>query len=144
MEANRATALGELADVIMARLAPDNGYDDDVALLLYRQPAPLELEFHADVGELAPSRAALRGWLTRAGVDADQTLDVLIAAGEALANAIEHGHRDDPAGTVRLRAIALADQLQLSIIDSGTWKTPAVVPSLHRGRGIGADARVDA
>ena len=77
----------------MARLEPADGYQDDVALLLYRQPAPLEMEFAADVGQLAPSRAALRGWLTQAGVKPDQTLDVLIATGEALANAIEHGHR---------------------------------------------------
>ena len=39
--------------------------------------------------QLAPSRAALRGWLTQAGVEPDQTLDVLIATGEALANAID-------------------------------------------------------
>lgn len=134
---NRATALDELADVIMSRLTPVNGYDDDVALLLYRQPAPLELEFPADVAELAPSRTALRTWLGSAGVDAEQTLDVLIAAGEALANAIEHGHRDLPGGTVRLKATAFADDLHVTVIDTGTWKAPADAPALHRGRGLG-------
>ncbi|BBX71229.1 SpoIIE family protein phosphatase [Mycolicibacterium psychrotolerans] len=134
---NRATALDELADVIMARLTPDGGYDDDVALLLYRQPAPLELEFPADVTELAGSRTALRGWLGSAGVGAEQTLDVLIAAGEALANAIEHGHRDHPGGTVRLQATAFADDLHVTVIDTGTWKAPADAPALHRGRGLG-------
>ncbi|KMO70956.1 SpoIIE family protein phosphatase [Mycolicibacterium chlorophenolicum] len=134
---NRATELDELADVIMSRLTPVNGYDDDVALLLYRQPAPLELEFPADVAELAPSRTALRTWLGSAGVDAEQTLDVLIAAGEALANAIEHGHRDLPGGTVRLQATAFADDLHVTVIDTGTWKAPADAPALHRGRGLG-------
>ena len=33
--------LGPLADQIMSRLAPPDGYQDDVALLLYRHPAPL-------------------------------------------------------------------------------------------------------
>ena len=134
---NRATGLDELADVIMARLTPANGYEDDVALLLYRQPAPLELEFPADVTELANSRTALRSWLGSAGVDAEQTLDVLIAAGEALANAIEHGHRDLPGGRVRLEATAFADDLHVTVADTGTWKAPADAPALHRGRGLG-------
>ncbi|AFM16429.1 PAS/PAC sensor hybrid histidine kinase [Mycolicibacterium chubuense NBB4] len=133
---NRATALDELANVIMARLAPADGYHDDVALLLYRQPAPLDLQIPADVGELAGSRTGLRSWLSRAGVNPEQSLDVLIAAGEALANAIEHGHRDRRDGTVRLRAVALPDRVHLTVADSGQWKMPAAVPSVHRGRGI--------
>lgn len=133
---NRATALDELATAIMARLAPADGYQDDVALLLYRQPAPLDLDMAANVEELAASRTLLRGWLESAGVPADQALDVLIAVGEALANAIEHGHRDSPNGRVRLRAIALPDRLQLTVIDTGSWKAPAEIPAIHRGRGI--------
>ena len=41
----RASTLDDLADQIMSRLAPSGGYQDDVALLLYRHPAPLELNF---------------------------------------------------------------------------------------------------
>ncbi|MGE2834821.1 SpoIIE family protein phosphatase [Mycobacterium sp. SMC-4] len=133
---NRATDLEKLADVIMSRLAPGDGYHDDVAVLLYRQPAPLDVTIPADVGELAPCRAALRDWLDCAGLDTEQVLDVLIAAGEALANAIEHGHRDLPDGTVRLHAVATSDTLYLTVADTGRWKTPAAVPLLHRGRGI--------
>ena len=47
-------------------------------------------------------------------MDADQTLNILIAAGEALANAIEHGHRHYPGGTVTLRATHLADRVDVS------------------------------
>jgi anti-sigma regulatory factor (Ser/Thr protein kinase) len=72
--------------------------------------------------------------LDRAGVNADQSLEVLIAAGEALANAIEHGHRHHAEGTIRLRATALADRLQVTVIDGGSWKPP--VAAAHRGRGI--------
>lgn len=107
-----------------------------MALLQYRQPVPLDVEIAADVDELASARAALRRWLTRAGVDADQTLNVLVAAGEALANAIEHGHRDHPDGTVRMRATARADQLHVTVVDTGSWKPPHPVPASHRGRGI--------
>ena len=44
-------------------LAPAGGYDDDVALLLYRHPGPLEMDFPAESTQLAPVRTALRGWL---------------------------------------------------------------------------------
>ena len=134
--ANRGTALDELADVIMTGLAPDSGYDDDVALLLYRQPGPLELDITADVGELAPSRAALRTWLGSAGVSKEQTLDVLIAVGEAMANAVEHGHRDDPGGTVSLHASWFADLLRVTIRDTGRWKPQSATPDVTRGRGL--------
>ena len=133
---NGDTALEGLADEIMSRLAPSDGYQDDVALLLYRQPAPLEVEFPADPAELAPTRAALRGWLTRAGVDSEQTLDVLIAVGEAVANSIEHGHRERLEGTVSLRATAVADRLHLTVVDTGSWKPSQPDPNSHRGRGI--------
>jgi anti-sigma regulatory factor (Ser/Thr protein kinase) len=133
---NRATALDELANVIMAQLTPANGYHDDVALLLYRQPAPLELDLAADVNELAASRTALRAWMDKVGITPEQALDVLIAVGEALSNAIEHGHRNRPDGRVRLRAIALPDRLHVSVTDNGDWKIPTDLPSLHRGRGV--------
>ncbi|RAV10049.1 histidine kinase [Mycolicibacterium sp. GF69] len=136
LENHPTSTLDDLADEIMSRLAPRYGYQDDVAMLLYRQPAPLELEFTAAAGELAEARAALRKWLVQAGVDPTQTLDVLIATGEALANAVEHGHRDHPEGTVSLRATALADRLHLMVVDTGAWKTPHFDPAAHRGRGI--------
>ncbi|MGO4443279.1 SpoIIE family protein phosphatase [Mycobacterium sp. 2YAF39] len=133
---NRDTALEGLADEIMSRLAPSDGYQDDVALLLYRQPAPLEVEIPADPGHLSSTRATLRSWLTRAGLDAEQTLDVLIAVGEAVSNSIEHGHREQTGGTVSLRAIVLADRLHLTVVDTGSWIPPQDDPNSHRGRGL--------
>jgi anti-sigma regulatory factor (Ser/Thr protein kinase) len=120
----------------MSRLAPDGGYQDDVAMLLYRHPAPLDLTFPADASQLAPTRKALRSWLTRARLNPDQAMDVLIATGEAVANAIEHGHRHRPGGTIALDAIALVDEVQLTITDTGSWKTPQPEANPHRGRGI--------
>lgn len=49
-------------------------------------------------------------------------MEVLVAAGEAVANAIEHGHRDGMPGTVSVRATALVDLVELIITDTGTWK----------------------
>ncbi|WP_155726232.1 SpoIIE family protein phosphatase, partial [Mycobacterium avium] len=51
----RGSSLDELATRIMSAVAPSGGYQDDVVLLLYRHPAPLELNFPADVNQLAPA-----------------------------------------------------------------------------------------
>lgn len=133
---HRGDTLDVLVDRLMTTLAPPDGYRDDVAVLVYRQPAALELDLGADVGQLAQSRHALRDWLDEAGAGADEALDVLIAVGEALANAIEHGHRDNPEGTVHLHAVVVAERVYVTITDTGSWKTPQAVPARHRGRGL--------
>ncbi|GIH94295.1 SpoIIE family protein phosphatase [Planobispora siamensis] len=126
----------ELATHVMTRLEPERGFSDDVALLLYRQPAPLEVAFPADSAQLAPVRKALRDWLGRCDLSSAMVQRVLVAAGEACANAIEHGHRQAPGRTVRLRAVATAGDLHLTVVDSGRWKTPQPEANSHRGRGI--------
>ncbi|OBJ88517.1 histidine kinase [Mycobacterium gordonae] len=136
VQSGRAQTLEEVADQLMSQLEPGGGYPDDVAMLLYRQPAPFALEFAADASHLADSRNALRGWLTRAGVEPNQIQDVLIATGEAVANAIEHGHRDRRVGTVSLRATAIVDRLRVTVTDTGAWKAPAHTADFSRGRGI--------
>jgi PAS domain S-box-containing protein len=128
--------LDDLASQIMSQLAPDGGYQDDVALLFYRQPAPLHMSISADARHLASTRTALRSWFTQAGVNPEQSLDLLIASGEALANAIEHGYRHHPDGTVRLTATALVDGVEITITDAGSWKTPLPAANPQRGRGI--------
>lgn len=94
------------------------------------------MNFAVDASDLAPGRATLRSWLTKAGVDPGQIQDVLIATGEAVANAIEHGHRDRPEGTISLRASAVGDGLQVTVTDTGVWKPPHTVIHGNRGRGI--------
>ncbi|WP_410567600.1 SpoIIE family protein phosphatase [Amycolatopsis sp. cmx-4-61] len=126
----------ELADKLMTELAPAAGYEDDVAVLLYRQPGPLAIGFPADAGQLAPTRQALRGWLERCGLDTEQIQNVLVATGEAVANAIEHGHRDTPGGAIRLNAAAFVDQVHVTITDTGTWQPPQPSANSRRGRGM--------
>jgi PAS domain S-box-containing protein len=132
----RAASLEDLATGVMSGMAPETGFDDDVALLLYRHPGPLEIEFPAEPGKLSPVRSALRTWLARCGVDTATAQNVLVAAGEACANAIEHGHRFRPGGRIWLRAAATADELQLTVTDGGHWKTPDPAANPHRGRGL--------
>ncbi|NEC65313.1 SpoIIE family protein phosphatase [Streptomyces sp. SID9727] len=137
LQAGRDTAVDDLATDVMAHLAPAGGYDDDVALLLYRHPAPLEMSFPAESGQLAPVRKALRGWLDQCDLPPGTVQNVLVAAGEACANAIEHGHRDAPGDTVYFRAEASVGNLRLTIADTGRWKVPQPELNAHRGRGMG-------
>ncbi|MEU8198440.1 SpoIIE family protein phosphatase [Microbispora amethystogenes] len=132
----RDAAVDDLATQVMVRLAPADGYDDDVALLLYRHPAPLEMAFPAESSQLAPVRRALRTWLAQCDLPAQTIQNVLVAAGEACANAIEHGHRDAPGDIVRLRAEAFVDNLRLVVADTGRWKSPKAEENTHRGRGV--------
>ncbi|MFJ6698349.1 SpoIIE family protein phosphatase [Streptomyces sp. NPDC091272] len=132
----RDTTVDDLASEVMSRLAPAGGYDDDVALLLYRHPAPLEVTFPAESSQLAPVRSALRSWLNECELPPHTMQSVLVAAGEACANAVEHGHRHTPGKSIRLRAEAMVDTLRLSVADSGRWKTPRPEANAHRGRGV--------
>ncbi|MFJ1765723.1 SpoIIE family protein phosphatase [Amycolatopsis sp. NPDC088138] len=132
----RVDPVEDLAGQLMSSLSPAAGYDDDVALLLYRHPGPLEVSFPAEAGELGHVRRTLRTWLGQCQLDAQQAQNILVAAGEACANAVEHGHRDTPGDLVRLRAEAFADRLRLTVADTGRWKNADVVPDSHRGHGI--------
>ncbi|MGW2309323.1 SpoIIE family protein phosphatase [Actinomadura luteofluorescens] len=125
----------ELATHIMTTMAPPDGYDDDVALMLYRHPAPLDVSFPAESSQLAPLREALRGWLAQCQLPRRTAQGVLVAAGEACANAVEHGRPGAGAHTVRLRAEAFVDQVHLTIADTGRWKPPGGGADLNRGRG---------
>ncbi|MEU1080295.1 SpoIIE family protein phosphatase [Streptomyces sp. NPDC005908] len=136
MQEGRDMPVEDLASTVMSRLAPAGGYDDDVALLLYRHPAPLEITFPAESSQLAPVRKALRSWLAQCDLPPNTVQNVLVAAGEACANAIEHGHRNAPGEDVRLRAVALVDTLRVTVADSGRWKVPQPEINAHRGRGM--------
>ena len=90
----------------------------------------------ADPARLAGSRNLLREWLTAAGVGAEPCADILLAVGEATANATEHSVVGAP-GRVEITVDARfsGDRLQISVSDTGRWK-PAPVASGHRGHGM--------
>lgn len=135
VQRSRTGTLEEVASQTMAGVAPPAGYQDDVVLLLHRHPSPLELTFPARADELGPARAQLRRWLAKAEVTPEQSMGVLIAAGEAVANAVEHGHRHAPDGLLTLNATALVNRIEVTVADSGTWKLPQPHANTHRGRG---------
>ena len=59
-----------VADHVMSAMTPAAGYEDDVAVLIYRHPpAPLTVQVAADDPScLALLRARLRQWLPAAGI----------------------------------------------------------------------------
>jgi PAS domain S-box-containing protein len=119
-----------VADHVMSAMAPEAGYDDDVALLVYRRPAaPLTVRVPAsDPSCLAVLRARLREWLPAAGIGAPLASDIMIAAGEAVGNAFEHATAGRPAGAapvqITLTARASHAMVELVIADNGRWRPP--------------------
>ncbi|SCF09124.1 Anti-sigma regulatory factor (Ser/Thr protein kinase) [Micromonospora viridifaciens] len=96
----------------------------------------------ADPGLLAPTRERLRGWLHALGVDEWDVETVLIATGEACANAIEHGYGFAVGGITTLRAELRDDLLEIEVRDHGGWREVPATPGTDRGRGRLIMARV--
>lgn len=124
---------GELAGRLIAGHVDPPGI---VAALYRHPPEPMSITLPAEPSNLAVSRGRLRQWLSEAGVDPDSSADVLLAVGEAAANATEHA----VAGTdhevqLRVSAALSGNILMLTVSDNGRWKPAAVRPG-HRGHGL--------
>lgn len=91
---------------------------------------PLSLSITA-ARELAHARAALRGWLPTS-IPVAQNDEVLLAIGEALANALEHGQTP-----ITLRAEWVDSTLHLTVRDAGPWRGSVDPPTRDRTRGLG-------
>jgi PAS domain S-box-containing protein len=125
-----------VADAMLDRLAPTVGYDDDVAIVLYRHPgSALVIEKTAIPARLSDMRRQLADWLRRASVPELLTADIVLVVNEACSNSAEHAYRGREPGTMRVEA-ALGDRhIQVQVTDSGSWKTPPADPGI-RGRGL--------
>lgn len=107
---------------------------DDVALLVLRLTGvePVTLRVPANPVSCAVLRSGLRRFLDRCPLDEQQRSNVLLAAGEAVANAIEHPQeRSDD--VVQLKAWLDKTRVTVQVQDSGQWKPQEVS---DRGRGI--------
>lgn len=77
-------------------------------------------------------RRRLRAVLDEAGVDPDRAYDLLLAAGEAVTNAIEHA-QEPTEPFVEVDVGLRGDRLLITVRDTGQWRER--VPSMDRGRG---------
>ncbi|MEU4245302.1 SpoIIE family protein phosphatase [Actinoplanes sp. NPDC026619] len=122
---------GGLADLLVGR-----DHADDVCLLCLSLGSEerMERSLGADRSHIALLRAELRAWLVAHGIEPETRDAVLLACSEAVANAIEHGYRDDPFGQINVVATVTGDAVEVRVADHGTWQ--GAVADVARGRGL--------
>ncbi|WP_185981738.1 SpoIIE family protein phosphatase [Skermania sp. ID1734] len=124
-----------LVDTIIREVRPDAGYDDDVAMLVYRQaPAPLVISRRATAGCLSDVRHQVGAWLRTAAVPDERIYDIVLAVDEALTNCIEHAYHDSITESLHVRGTAASGRIQIEVTDTGRWKTQT--DTTIRGRGL--------
>jgi PAS domain S-box-containing protein len=125
-----------VADAVLRELAPPPGYDDDVAMVIYRhQSSPLQIECDATSDQLAMIRHRLSGWLRGAEVPDELSTDVVLVINEACTNVIEHAYAGQGAGTVQLEVQCVDGEVQARVADTGSWRSPTTNPG-NSGRGL--------
>ena len=126
----------ELCDRVIADLLGTRQGSDDAAVLAMAIPAEpaaeLELRLPARAGSLARLRHALRIWLGEHGVAPDILGTILVTAGEAASNAIEHAYGPGDAW-FDASARWAPGAVTIVIRDEGKWREPR---SEDRGRGL--------
>ena len=136
-----ADAAAGLAAAIAEGVRRPQGWPDDVAVLVAhrRETAlePLQLDLLAVPAALPGVRRRLGAWLTGLGMGEQDRVGVMVAVGEACANAAEHAYRGTRAGPdVGRRADVDVDGvLTVTVRDEGTWRPPDRDPG-DRGRGL--------
>ena len=135
-----ATGIPSSPDSLCARVLSalvQGAHPDDVALLAVHAVAldreSLELELAADADELAGLRRRLRAWLEDAGADREEVQDIVLAACEAAANAVEHAYGPGEA-TFAVSAQIAHGEVTIEVRDRGTWRPQR---DKKRGRGLG-------
>jgi anti-sigma regulatory factor (Ser/Thr protein kinase) len=96
-------------------------------------PEKIEIALPARPESSPRLRHKLCAFLQRLALDTASVSDVLLAAGEAAGNAIEHAYRGDE-GTICLRAYVTGRRLVVEVCDEGSWRGQG---DPERGRGLG-------
>jgi anti-sigma regulatory factor (Ser/Thr protein kinase) len=126
----------DVADAALSELAPPGGYDDDIAIVVYRRPyTPLVIDRVVTADHLSDIRHQLASWLKSAAVPDEQVADIVLSVNEACANSIEHGYRERKPGRVRINGENDGARVHLKIADGGSWKPASTDPG-GRGRGL--------
>jgi PAS domain S-box-containing protein len=125
-----------VADAVLSEMTPPGGYDDDIAIVVYRQPyAPLAIEKVITADQLTDIRHQLAAWMRAATIPDGRVADIVLAVNEACANSIEHGYRGRKPGRVRVEGENDGARVHLRVIDRGSWKPAPADPGV-RGRGL--------
>lgn len=131
----------EVCDRLLDAMGVGLQREDDVVVMAVRLGVADNPRFHrrfdARPDQLAPLRNDLREWASRREIPTSSANDILIAVGEASANAIEHAYRDQTPGSVDVEILDSGDGwANVSIQDFGEW-LPETDHDEMRGRGTG-------
>ena len=85
----------------------------------------LDLDVEPSVTALRPMRRSLDTWLEQIGIGEKPRAALVLAAHEAVVNAIQHAGLTEP---VHVRACDGGEDIVVSITDNGHWKTPDEEP----------------
>jgi anti-sigma regulatory factor (Ser/Thr protein kinase) len=129
-----------MASAIAEGVRSPGGWLDDVAVLVAHRredtQEPLQLELIADPAALPGVRRRLNSWLTALGMGEQDRVGMMVAVGEACANAAEHAYRGSEPGPMSVTARVDVDGvLTVTVRDEGTWRPPDRDPG-DRGRGL--------
>ena len=133
-------AAAALAGEIAEGVRRPHGWLDDVAVLVAHRRATsreaLQLDLLAVPSALPGVRRRLNAWLTGLGMGEQDRVGIMVAVGEACANAAEHAYRGTEPGPMSVTAQVDVDGvLTVTIRDEGTWRAPDRDPG-DRGRGL--------
>lgn len=127
---------------LLHRMCPPDGYRDDVVVLALRPshagPRSFATVLRAVPAEIPVARQRLRDWLATVDIAPAGSDKILLATGEAVTNAIEHGSGCDARKTVSIEAFLHRDRVVVTVGDSGRWAgdSSASLRSQRRGRGL--------
>jgi anti-anti-sigma factor len=126
----------DAAEAILAAVSGNRRSPDDVAIItLAVDVAPFDrfdLTLPAEPASAGVIRQTVRRLARLAGIEETREVDLTIAVGEAVNNAIEHAYRAAE-GTVRVIGLREPDTVRVDVIDSGTWRTARAPDGGGRG-----------
>lgn len=128
----------EFVEALVADLTVGQHRLDDIAVLCVDLASDAAVRFlrrfSASAQELAGLRVAMRDWFAVNGITDGDANDILLAVGEAVANAVEHAYVPGTSGDVEVELVREGAQMTLRVRDRGTW---SLVPAPgDRGRGL--------
>src|SRR5262249_52623493 len=98
--------------------------EDDAAVLVAKRPTTTGFAFSgpAEPAQLPLLRQLFDRWLSARGVASALRAELLLALGEAAANAVEHAYGPSVLGQFRARATIDDRGIEIVVSDDGRWR----------------------
>ena len=126
----------EVADAALSALAPPGGYDDDIAIVVYRRPyARLVIDDVATAEQLSDIRHELAAWMQTAAYPPSEWPISCWRSTRHAPTASSTVTGEAHAGRVRVEGENDGARVHLRVIDNGSWKAAPADPGV-RGRGL--------